>query len=318
MIVRLKTHALFLIALAALLVGAIASADVSSNPVEGYAAVPGGKLYYASYGKDSGVPIIMVNGGPGLDSGYLLPQMLELAKDHKITFYDQRGSGKSQGFNIDAQTITMPNYVADLEALRKQLGYDKFILIGHSWGGLLAFNYAFAHTEHVKAILVLDSAPASAAGFNTFLKEYETRVPKVAKQMLEIKNSTAFKNSDPQAMADFLRVVFTVYFLKPELAQQISLHFNPDSARNIFKIHELISQNYFANYDIRPQLKTLQIPVLVLHGVNDIVPVATAKEVHSLVPNSKLVLFKNCDHLPYIEKPKEFFAALNNYLKSLG
>ncbi len=59
----------------------------------GHISVESGKLFYQRFGK--GDPIIVVHGGPGLDQGYLLPQMLELAKDHEVIFYDQRGSGRS-------------------------------------------------------------------------------------------------------------------------------------------------------------------------------------------------------------------------------
>ena len=97
----------------------------SSN--SGYVAVENGKLFYQKFG--SGDPIIVVHGGPGLDQGYLLPQMLELAKDHELIFYDQRGSGHSLEASIDPKYVTADQFAEDLEKLRSKLGLKKIVLI---------------------------------------------------------------------------------------------------------------------------------------------------------------------------------------------
>jgi hypothetical protein len=80
----------------------------SQNHDQGYVEVKDGKLFYQTFG--FGEPIIVLHGGPGMDQGYLLPQMLELAKEHKVTFYDQRGSGKSLDTKIDEKTITINQF----------------------------------------------------------------------------------------------------------------------------------------------------------------------------------------------------------------
>ncbi|MDR1335170.1 MAG: alpha/beta hydrolase [Holosporaceae bacterium] len=76
-----------------LLIGCSSNDQPSQIRESGYVNVERGRLFYEKFG--SGEPIIIIHGGPGLDHSYLLPQMLELAKDHELIFYDQRGSGKS-------------------------------------------------------------------------------------------------------------------------------------------------------------------------------------------------------------------------------
>ena len=114
---------------------------------QGFVTINGGSLYYQKFG--SGIPIIVVHGGPGLDQGYLQPQLLQLASDYELIFYDQRGSGKSLDTKINEKYITLPQFIEDLEALRNYLGFNKFILMGHSWGGFLAMQYAFFMADKI-------------------------------------------------------------------------------------------------------------------------------------------------------------------------
>src|ERR1700722_11609704 len=123
---------------------------------QGFVAIADGSLYYNEIGR--GIPIIIVHGGPGvLDQGYLQTQLLQLAAEHRLIFYDQRGSGKSLNTKLDEKHINIDQFVKDLEALRTSLGLEKFILMGHSWGGLLAMQYAIAHQDHLLGLVLLNT-----------------------------------------------------------------------------------------------------------------------------------------------------------------
>jgi proline iminopeptidase len=114
---------------------------------EGFVSVRNGKLFYRMPGK--GVPLVVVHGGPSLNQDYLLPQLYKLAENNLVIFYDQRGSGRSLETKLDEKYINIDQFVEDLETLRISLGFDKFILMGHSWGGLLAMKYAVEHQENL-------------------------------------------------------------------------------------------------------------------------------------------------------------------------
>jgi proline iminopeptidase len=111
------------------------------------------KLFSQSFG--TGTPIIVVHGGPGLDHAYFLPQMLELAKDHQLIFYDQRGSGKSLETELSPELMNVNQFIQDLEDLRKDLGLNSFVLLGHSWGGELAMHYAVTYPESISALILM-------------------------------------------------------------------------------------------------------------------------------------------------------------------
>ena len=277
-------------------------------PSDGYLAVNGGNLYYIKYGNAANQPMIVLHGGPGLDSSYLLPQMSVLGKNNETVFYDQRGSGKSLGFAINDQTINIDTFVADLEAVRKHFGYKKFSLVGHSWGGLLAMFYAIKYPQNLSVLVLVDSAPANSTGFDLFMAEYTKRLTPIQSEITQIENSLPFKNGDPKTVTEYYRKIFALYFYDVRLLNQLTLRFTKESALNGFAIGQIFQNTLLKDYDLTAKLHALQLPVTIVHGDNDIVPLETAKQIKDAIQSAKLVVIKECDHFPYIEKPREFFA----------
>lgn len=281
---------------------------------KGYLNVAGAKLYYQIFG--IGEPIIILHGGPGLGFGYLLPQMLELSKDHELIFYDQRGSGKSLDTPINERTINMKRFVADLEAIRKNLDYKKIILFGHSWGGLLAMNYAIAYPQHVRAMILANSAPATRAGFLKFIKEYDRRTAPISDKLYDIQDSPQFMSGDTATIEKYYSLIFANYFADPGDVDKLSLKLTPLSALNGFKVAAIMQRNYLSNqFDLLPALAKLKIPTLIVYGAEDLMPLDAAMQINHAIPNSQLLVIENSGHFSYIEQPEEFFTTLENFLK---
>src|SRR5207248_7381684 len=114
---------------------------------------PGVQLFVHEEG--AGPPVIVVHGGPGLDSNYLAPDLQPLSQAHRVIYYDQRGSGRSTLSN----RVTADMLVSDLDALRQRLRLSKIALLGHSWGSGLAALYAAAHPESVSRLVLVSSMP---------------------------------------------------------------------------------------------------------------------------------------------------------------
>ncbi|HSX19786.1 MAG TPA: alpha/beta fold hydrolase [Gammaproteobacteria bacterium] len=257
----------------------------------------------------------MLHGGPGLSSGYLLPQMSNFGNGYKVIFYDQRGSGKSSDTQINEQTITMAQFIADLDAVRAKLGYNKIILMGHSWGGLLAMNYAIAHPAHVEDLVLVNSAPATHAGFLEFVQEYDKRTAKINHELNSMRDSAAFRAGDPSVVTKYYRLIFATYMTNPKDVDKISLYFTNKSALNGFKVAAILQKNYFDNkYDVLPQLKKLHIPTLIIHGSDDLMPLATDEAIQKAIPNAKLIILNHTGHFAYIEDPANFFADVKAFL----
>ena len=126
-----------------------------------YLPVGGAHLYVREIGV--GPPVVVLHGGPDFDHCYLLPELDELAAACRLIYYDQRGRGRSAPA-VQLADVSIESEVADLDRLRQHLGLTTVTLLGHSWGGVVAMEYAIAHPEVVSQLLLLGNVVAGLLG----------------------------------------------------------------------------------------------------------------------------------------------------------
>lgn len=273
-----------------------------------------GKLYFQTFGK--GAPIIVVHGGPGLDQTYFLPQMLELAQNYQVTFYDQRGSGKSLGGKISKETINIAQFVEDLETLKDHLNLKQFTLVGHSWGGRVAMEYSIKYPDHLRNLVLLNSAPATYKGQVALANGFENLKPTghTGKDMLDFSN---FEKLNPFRIGKSYKDSFLSFFYNQRGMAKLTLKFNEPSAKSGMKVFKTMNKTTWLqkDLDLRPELNKLNIPTLIIHGDYDPIPLSVTQEINVSIPKSKLVVLKNCGHFPFIDCPKQFFDELNSFLE---
>lgn len=291
---------------------------VDVNAKENLIPVRDGALYYQEKGE--GTPIIVVHGGPGLDQTYLQPQLFQLSDRYRVIFYDQRGSGKSTQTILDTDHINIDQFVDDLDVLRKQLGIEKVVLLGHSWGGLLTMKYAIAHPENVEAMILVDAAPADYAGQKAFLEEHASRRASFESELTPLFSYDTFAKLNGEEIASLYRKLFSVYFYDPNQVEQLTLIFNPSSAQSGFKVGDEMQKTFLfqPGIDLLPDLQEIHIPTLIIHGKQDIVPVWTAHDINNAIHESKLVVIDKSGHFPYIEQPAAFFSEIDEFIKHHG
>ncbi len=119
------------------------------------------RLYAREIGR--GEPIVILHGGPDFDHEYLLPEMDRLADSFRLIYYDQRGRGRSFS-GRPADEVDLAGELDDLDAIRASFGFEKIALLGHSWGSLLAMEYATRQPHRVSHLILMNTAPASHAG----------------------------------------------------------------------------------------------------------------------------------------------------------
>jgi proline iminopeptidase len=272
----------------------------------------GAQLFCKVLGK--GDPIIVIHGGPGLSHDYLLPGMAKLAENHQVIFYDQRGCGRSTGV-VNADTIQVKKFVEDIEAVRKSLGNRKIIVLGHSWGGFLAMQYAISHPGSVEKLILLNTMPPSSEAFSLFTKEWTRRMEPYQDQLKAIQESSAFAEGDPATMERYYLMNFKRYCYEPAKAHLLNLCMTPKAAVEGMKVYEIFNQTLLSkpfNYD--DQLKQLKVPTLIVHGDCDIIPCSTIQKLHKTIAGSQYVLIKHCGHFPYVEQPEELFKHIDKFL----
>jgi proline iminopeptidase len=106
------------------------------------------ELYVREVGK--GPAIIVLHGGPDFDQSYLLPEMDRLSDSYRLIYYDQRGRGKSAS-NVRPEDVTLASDIADLEKLRQYFHLESVTLLGHSWGTVIALEYALKYRSEFRS-----------------------------------------------------------------------------------------------------------------------------------------------------------------------
>src|SRR6476619_5751941 len=123
-----------------------------------------------------GPTIVVLHGGPDFDHTYLLPELDRLSDSYRLIYYDQRGRGRSaQG--VKPEDVTLASDIADLDEVRQHFKLNSVILLGHSWGTVLALEYALRYPGRVSRLILMNPAPASAADINRFRKERVEKWP---------------------------------------------------------------------------------------------------------------------------------------------
>ena len=118
---------------------------------DGYIAIDNGVIHFKKFG--NGEPLLIINGGPGLDCEGFLHLAEMLSDSHMTILFDQRGTGKSRLSRVDSATVTMDLMASDIETLRRYLNINKWIILGHSFGGFLAEYYAVCFPESIRAMI---------------------------------------------------------------------------------------------------------------------------------------------------------------------
>jgi len=269
----------------------------------------GATIYYEVIGSPAGLPLIVVNGGPGFDHTYLLQSTAwdMLARHRQVVFYDQRGTGQSLGQHKD-QTFTLKDQIADLEALRAHLGFEHIDLLGHSWGGFLVMAYAAMHPERVSHLAIVDSM--SPKGFKDTIFLFDDVFPEGTERQAAAAFPAAM--GDKAASAADLREYISMLFYSPEKRDAFLAAFSP-SAENKDVNHAVSAD--IEQFDLSPEIRKFRFPVLVATGRYDMnVAPLCAYRIHQAIPDSQFVVFERSGHLPFYEEPDAFVAALERFL----
>ena len=270
----------------------------------------GATIYYEVFGTASAVPLIVVNGGPGFDHTYLHVSTAwdALQKHRQIVFYDQRGTGRSLG-DHKGQTFTLKDQIADLEALRAHLGYERIDLMGHSWGGFLVMAYAAAHPERIAHLTIVDSM--SPKGFKDTIFLFDDVYPETTERQAAVAFSSTM--GDPAAAAADLREYVSMLFYSPEKRDAFVQGFSPSVYNK--EVNRAVSAD-LEQFDLTPEIRKFRFPVLVVAGRFDMnVAPLVAYKIHQAIPNSGFTVFERSGHIPFYEEPDAFVAALEGFLK---
>jgi proline iminopeptidase len=280
------------------------------EPQLGQVEVPGAVLSYQIMG--SGPVIVLLAGGPGVSSEYLLPLARMLAETHRVVLPQGRGMGRSTVSRYDTETINFPAYVADIEALRVHLSVEQWSVLGHSWGASWALRYLAAYRAHMGAMVLLDGTYLDAATAKTRNEQRTAaRSPKENKALSYWSEPERIAEDPEKANLERWKVLLPSFFHDRSKGEQYMRDITPD--RFNAAVSRLMAADTPKIYDLVPSLRGLPVPALILQGQQDLVA-DSGQQFHALLPNSKLVIVPECGHFPWIEQPQALRTALLEFL----
>ncbi len=272
-------------------------------------------LVYHSHG--SGAPILLLAGGPGLDPRYLEPLAERLGAGQRVVLLHQRGTGESRSSRIERSTLSLEILVEDIELLREHLGFDRWVLLGHSWGGILAMAYAGAHPQRVRGLVLVGSGGIASGWVGPYTDNVLSRLTADERRAAAFWVEPERFRRDPQrALVEYTRVVAPAMVFEREAALPLIERTLGDGAFNVAVNRALATA--LPRYDFRAPLAQLSAPALVIQGRQDPVGESTARQIAQALPRSTLRFVERCGHWPFVERAAEFDAALAEFLAGLG
>ncbi len=269
-------------------------------------------LHFTTYGK--GLPIFIINGGPGMNSEGFAPLAKELGNSNLAIIYDQRGTGKSSIETISADTMTMDLMVEDIETIRKHLNIDKWIVLGHSFGGMLASYYVSKHPQHLRALILSSSGGIDLTLLSTL--NLTSRLNSTEQDSLAHWNrKIAQGDTSYNALLHRGKYLANAYLYDDTYIDAVAERLTQGN----MTINGLLWQNMQAiNFDCTEQLMSFDKPVLIIQGKQDIIGPDIAEKAHQVFRDSEVVYIDKCAHYGWLEQPEAYFGNIKKFLNSLN
>jgi len=276
------------------------------------------RIYYRKLGTGNDF-VVFLHGGPGLsmgDGGYA---MRPLAQHHTLILYDQRGGGRSDLVK-DPALLTADADVRDLEALREHFGIQKMSLIGLSWGSGLAALYANAHGDKVSRIVFLDPMPVA---LNPYAKERGEKIASLMKpddkNRLKELAAQAKGSADEEVHSicrEETRIIFGPYLFHADGHDRdwSEMCDEPVAAMLNASIVGKAVTDSLGNFDLRPTLAKLNMPVLVVEGEKTNVPLDSTREWAKTPPHARLLLIPDAGHATFVDQPESLVREIEVFL----
>lgn len=280
--------------------------------------VPGGRAYVRINGDLAAPrpPLVMIHGGPGGTHGGFLPA-LPLADDRAVILYDQLDCGLSDKPG-DPANWTVPRFVAELEAIRAALGVARWHVLGHSWGGTVALEYA-ARRPTGLASLILQGPLISTAAWMADAATLRARLPQDVQAALDAcegPNPPAKPQCDAAVDAFYAR--FWRLRPPPAWAEAYEKAHDLKLAANLYNAmwgpNEFRATGSLRDYDGEPLLARIAAPTLFLIGDSDEVTEATARHFTAATPGARLHMIADAAHRAQSDQPEAYVKALRNWL----
>jgi proline-specific peptidase len=277
----------------------------------------GYELYYEIAG-DAAETLVCLHGGPGADCGYMRPLSAVADDDLQVVVYDQLGSGKSD-VPPDDYDWTVARFVGELEDLRERLELGRVHLMGNSWGGVLALQYALDRPHGVASLILSNTAASIPDGLAEIAKLRAALDPVIQATLERYEAAEDYENPE------YLDAVDELYFrhlwrphpweyhdARRRWNDEIVPIFADDGPAfaAMWGPNDFFCTGTLADWDVTARLTEIAAPTLIACGAYDMCPPALHRTLADGIRDNEYVIFGNSSHLPWLENEAALYLAV--------
>ncbi len=249
--------------------------------------------------------LIVLHGGPGMDHSYLRP-LDPLGEVAQVIYLDQRGQGRSARSHQDYYQLGI--MADDVAAFCTELGIERPIVLGQSFGGFVALTMALRHPELLGGLILGSTSPRGDYTFDLELLEHLA-----GKDLRELAARLDTEQASEEDMRRFDEELLPFYSYPPAQPELLAGLLS----RTIFneELGEYMGVRLKKEYDVRPQLTSIMVPTLVLHGRYDwVIPLREAEEIAQNIPHAQLHVFEQGGHGIHGDAPEAYTQVIRTFL----
>jgi proline iminopeptidase len=275
-----------------------------------HASFDAAELYYEAIG--DGLPVLVMHGGLGLDHSYFRPWLDELGDVARLLYYDHRGNGRSTEPS-DWSMIDHGSWARDADGMRQLLAAERVVVMGHSYGGFLALEYALLYPHRVAGLILCNTA-AVIDYADVVLANAAARAR--GGEVAVLMDALSAPAADDSMVRDWWRGILPLYFHQPDeqLMDEVAsrIHYRSHAWNRSMVLRQ--------SFDLLDRLPEVSQPTLVLTGQHDwLMPPREASErLVAGLPNCRGVTFAESGHFPWMEEPETFIAVVRAWLVDLA
>ena len=291
---------------------------MSLNEQEGFIEVENGyRVWYSSIGGGSAhehVPLLALHGGPGFPHDYLQNMSEMASEDRRVIFYDQLGCGRSDKPD-DTSLWQVPRFVTELATVRKALGLDRVHILGQSWGGMLAIEYALTQPEGLVSLILSNTTSSIPLWIAEANRLREQLPPEVNATLLQ--HEEAGTTDDP-AYQDAMMVFYERHVIRVPMPDYVQRAFDTFSQPVYYTMNgpsEFHVIGTIKDWDRTDRLAEIRVPTLILSGRYDESTPVINEILRKGIAGSEWVVFENSSHLSHVEEPELYMQTVQAFLQ---
>ncbi len=290
---------------------------VKPNSHEGFIPVPGGKVWFKIVGKEkTGIPVLILHGGPGASHDYLEP-LAKLADERPVIFYDQLDCGRS-GKPGDESLWTIEHFTEELHQVIQALGLTRVHLLGQSWGTALAIEYLLTKKQNVVKSLVLSGPLLSSSRWIEDQKAWIRELPQETRDVINsCEKAKEYSSSEyMNAMTEYYRLHVCRLDPWPDCLDRSFDKVNLAMYKMMWGPSEFTVTGILKNYERVERLQEIHKPVLFTCGRYDEATPETTQYYRDHLPGSELCIFEDASHEHHLEKPQEYLETVRAFFRN--